>query len=124
MPEGHMGINQDFALRLEDVTPREDTFDIQSVMSDNVPPTNADPTTDPNPDGVPTVNGNGGVAYTMVDYASVTASRLGPWGGLTALQVRSLLAGGSQLNGDEFILEGGQQIPAPTVTTGFIRAAN
>lgn len=124
VPEGRMGVNQDFALRLEDVTPRADTFDIQGTLSDNVPPTSADPSTDPNPDAAPTGNGNGGAAYTLVDYAAVTASRLGPWGGLTALQTRSLLAGGSQLSGDEFRLEGGQQISAPTVTTGFIRAAN
>ncbi len=124
VPEGRMGVNQDFAIRLEDVTPRADTFDIQGTLSDNVPPTSADPSTDPNPDAAPTGNGNGGAAYTLVDYAAVTASRLGPWGGLTALQTRSLLAGGSQLSGDEFRLEGGQQIPAPTVTTGYIRAAN
>ena len=124
VPEGGMGINQDFAFRLDDVTPRADTFDIQSVLSDNVPPTSADPTVDPNPDAAATINGNGGAAYELVDYAAVTASRLGPWGGLTALQAHSLLAGGSQLNGTEFILEGGQQIVAPTVTTGFIRAAN
>jgi len=124
VPEGRMGMNQDFALRLEDVTPREDLFDLPSIMSDNVPPTSADPTTDPNPDGVPTGNGNGAVAYTLVDYAAVTASRLGPWGGLTALEPHSLLAGGGQLSGNEFTLEGGQQVPAPTVTTGYIRAAN
>ena len=126
VPEGRMGINQDFALRLEDVTPREDTFDIPGLLNDDVPPTSADPTTDPNPGnpGAGGANGNGAAAYTMTDYAAVTVSRLGPWGGLTSLEPRSLLAGGSQLNGDEFILEGGQQIPAPTVTTGFIQAAN
>jgi hypothetical protein len=124
VPESRMGMNQDFALRLEDVTPRSDTFDIQGTLSDNVPPTSADPATSPNPDAAPTGNGNGGAAYTLEDYAAVTASRLGPWGGLTALQSRSLLAGGSQLSGNEFRLEGGQQIQAPTVTTGFIRATN
>jgi len=124
VPEGRMGMNQDFALWLEDVAPREDLFDIQSVLSDNVPPTSADPTTDPNPDGVPTGNGNGAVAYSLVDYAAVTASRLGPWGGLTSLEPHSLLAGGGQLSGNEFTLEGGQQVPAPTVTTGYLRAAN
>jgi hypothetical protein len=59
----------------------------------------------------------------MTDYATVTTSRLGPWGGLTALETHSLLAGGAQLNGSEFILEGGTQIPGPVVTTGYIRAA-
>lgn len=124
VPEGRMGMNQDFALRLEDVTPRADTFNVQATLSDNVPPSSADPNLDPNPNGTATGNGNGGAAYSLVDYAAVTASRLGPWGGLTALQTRSLLAGGSQLSGNEFRLEGGQQIPAPTVTNGFIRAAN
>lgn len=124
VPEGRMGMNQDFAIRVEDVTPRTDTLNIQGTLSDNVPPSSADPNTDPNPDGAPTGNGNGGAAYILVDYAAVTASRLGPWGGLSALETRSLLAGGSQLDGTEFVLEGGQQIPAPTITTGFIRAAN
>ena len=124
VPEGRMGMNQDFALRLEDVTPRADTFNIQATLSDNVPPTSSDPNLDLNPNGTATGNGNGGAAYSLVDYAAVTASRLGPWGGLTALQTRSLLAGGGQLSGNEFRLEGGQQIAAPTVTNGFIRAAN
>jgi len=122
-PEGGMGINQDFALRLEDVTPRTEDLSIDTTMGDNVPPTFADPVPS-NPDGAPTPNGNGAVAYKMVDYASVTASRLGPWGGLTALETRSLLAGGAPLNGSEFILEGGTQIPGPVVTEGYIRAAN
>lgn len=122
-PAGGMGINQDFALRLEDVTPRTEDLSIDTTMGDNVPPTFADPVPS-NPDGVPTPNGNGAVAYKMVDYATVTASRLGPWGGLTALETRSLLAGGAPLNGSEFILEGGTQIPGPVVTEGYIRAAN
>ena len=123
-PPGGMGMNRDFAVVLQDVTPRTESLDIPSRLSDNTPPSSADPSTDPNVDGVPTVNGNGGAAYELVDFASVTASRLGPWGGLTSLETRSLLAGGSPLTGDEFTLEGGAQIEGPTVTTGFIRAAN
>lgn len=124
VPEGRMGANQDFSLRLEDLTPREELFDLPNTMSDNVPPASADPTTDPNADGTPTANGNGAAAYTLVDYAAVTTSRLGPWGGLTSLEPNSLLAGGGQLSGNEFTLQGGQQVPAPAVTTGYIRAAN
>jgi len=122
-PAGGMGINQDFALRLEDVTPRTEDLSIDTMLGDNVPPTHAEPVPS-NPDGVPTGNGHGAAAYEMVDYATVTTSRLGPWGGLTALETHSLLAGGAQLNGTEFILEGGTQIPGPVVTTGYIRAAN
>lgn len=122
-PAGGMGINQDFALRLEDVTPRTEDLSIDTMLGDNVPPTYAEPVPS-NPDGAPTGNGNGAVAYKMVDYATVTASRLGPWGGLPSLETRSLLAGGAPLNGTEFILEGGTQIPGPVVTEGYIRAAN
>jgi hypothetical protein len=221
-----MGINQDFALRLEDVTAREDTFDIPTLLNDDVPPTSADPTVDPNVSnpGAGGANGHGAAAYTMTDYGprayleiggaaltagdtiefvvpsglvltavngaaganqfdissgvaptiasniqsaiaatalpveatvtnttvtvaptvaaagdrfevvakvtntgaivvTLTASRLGPWGGLTSLTSQSLLAGGAQLNGDEFILGGGQQIPGPVITTGYIQAA-
>jgi hypothetical protein len=121
-PAGGMGINQDFALRLEDVTPRTEDLSIDTMLGDNVPPTYAEPVPS-NPDGVPTGNGHGAAAYEMVDYATVTTSRLGPWGGLTALETHSLLAGGAQLNGSEFILEGGTQIAGPVVTTGYIRAA-
>jgi hypothetical protein len=121
-PAGGMGINQDFALRLEDVTPRTEDLSIDTMLGDNVPPTYAEPVPS-NPDAAPTANGHGGAAYTMTDFATVTTSRLGPWGGLTALETRSLLAGGAQLNGSEFILEGGTQIPGPVVTTGYIRAA-
>ena len=125
-PAGGMGINQDFALRLEDVTVREDALDIPTLLSDDIPPTSADPATDPNPNNPAAggANGNGSAAYIMTDYATVTASRLGPWGGLSSLETRSLLAGGAPLDGHEFILEGGNQIPAPVVTTGYIQAAN
>jgi hypothetical protein len=134
-PAGGMGINQDFALRLSvqavvtDATvspvveePLEEDLSIDTMLGDNVPPTYAEPVPS-NPDAAPTANGHGGAAYTMTDYATVTTSRLGPWGGLTALETHSLLAGGAQLNGSEFILEGGTQIPGPVVTTGYIRAA-
>ena len=123
-PEGGMGINQDFTLRLEDVTPRTEDLSIDTTVGDNVPPTHADPDLAHNPNGVPTGNGHGAAAYTLEDYAATPVSKLGPWGGLTSLTIRSLLAGGAPLDGSEFILEGGSQIPGPAVTTGYIRAAN
>jgi hypothetical protein len=136
-PEGGMGINQDFTLRLSvqalvtDATVEpvveealEEDFSIDTTMGDNVPPSNADPSTDPNPDGVPPAPPpapqfeHGACAYTMVDYATVDVSRLGPWGGLSSLTDRSLLAGGAQLNGTEFLLVGGAQLPTTTTVTG------
>lgn len=124
VPATGMGLNQDFAMRLEDTQPR--TEDLSGLLSDNTPPTSGDPTTDPNPDnpGAGGANGNGAAAYVLTDYAGVTASRLGPWGGLSALQANSVLAGGSPLNGSEFTLEGGQAVAGPTVTTGYMQAAN
>jgi len=120
-----MGMNQDFLFSLVDVTPREDLFDLASLMGDNVPPTSADPATDPNPDGVPGVFGNGAAAFILEDFAPSPFSRLGPWGGLVPLSVRSLLGGGAVLTGDEFILQGGAPLPIiTTVTTGTIEAAN
>ena len=67
--QGRMGMNQDFVLSLADVIPREEALDIQSLLGDNVPPTDWDPTTDPNPDGAPTGNGNGAAAYALIDYS-------------------------------------------------------
>jgi len=122
-PNG-FGINQDFGMDLRDVTPRAESLDIPTLMGDNVPPTYAvAPAGEENPDGAPTANGNGAVAYRLDDWSG-TYSHLGPWGGLSSLSTNSLLAGGAQLNGTEFTLEGGSQIASPTVTTGWIRAAN
>lgn len=118
------GLNQDFVLGLEDVSPREDTYDIPSVLSDNVPPTYADPTLSPNPNGSPTGNGHGAVAYEMVDAAAIPVSRLGPWGGLDSLTSRSLLGGGAPSTGATFVLQGGQPIARPTRIFGIVRAAN
>jgi hypothetical protein len=120
-----MGMNQDFLISLEDVTPREDVFDLASLMGDNVPPSDANPAVNPNPDGTPGTHGNGAAAYIMEDFAPSEISRLGPWGGLTLLSVRSLLGGGEPLDGDEFILQGGAPLPlTSTVTSGTIEAAN
>jgi len=121
-----MGMNQDFMWALTDVAPREDLFDLATLMGDNVPPTSADPTTDPNPDGTPGTTGNGAAAYMMEDTSSSPFSRLGPYGsGLSILGIRSLLGGGAVLGGTEFILNGGAPIPiVTTVTTGTIQAAN
>lgn len=122
-PNG-FGINQDFGMDLRDVTPRGESLDIPTLMGDNVPPTYAvAPAGEANPDGAPTGNGNGAVAYRLDDWSG-TYSHLGPWGGLSSLSTNSLLAGGAQLNGTEFTLEGGSQIASPTLTTGYIRAAN
>jgi hypothetical protein len=119
-----MGINQDFSISVRDTTPRVENLDVLSLLGDNTPPFYADASVSPNPDGLPTVNGNGGVAYMMVDYASTNVSRLGPWGGLSSLTNNSIIAGGGQLTGNEFTLNGGQQIPRPVVVTGYIRSAN
>jgi hypothetical protein len=119
-----MGMNQDFSISVRDTTPRVENLDVLSLLGDNTPPFYADASVSPNPDGLPTVNGNGGVAYMMVDYASTNVSRLGPWGGLSSLTNNSIIAGGGQLTGNEFVLNGGQQIPRPVVVTGYIRSAN
>jgi hypothetical protein len=123
-PPGGMGMNQDFRMLLVDVTPRSDLMDIPSLLGDNVPPSSADPTTDPNADGAPGVQAHGACAYIMEDWAATTWSKLGPWGGITVLSTDSLLAGGTPLPGDEFILNGGSPIAGPTITSGTIEAAN
>jgi hypothetical protein len=120
-----MGMNQEFRMLLVETTPREDLFDIASLLGDNVPPSEAAPDVDPNPDGVPGTFGNGAAAYQMEDLSSSPFSRLGPYSGLPILSARSLLAGGAQLDGTEFVLQGGAQLPiVSTVTTGVLEAAN
>ncbi len=118
-PEGGMGINQDFALRLSvqavvtDATvspvveePLEEDLSIDTMLGDNVPPTYADPTIDPNPDGVPTGNGHGACAYTMVDRATVNVSRLGPWGANTWFGVVTVLNNAAIVAGDTITFSG------------------
>jgi hypothetical protein len=126
LPAGsQMGMNQDTRFLVEDVSPRTEDWDLAGLMGDNVPATSADPATDPNPDGVPGTELHGAVAYIQDDTSSSPFSRLGPWSGLPALSVRSLLAGGGQLNGTQFTLQGGAQLDVVTVrTTGVIQAAN
>ena len=116
-----MGLNQDFTLRLETVTPYADNVGIQTSLGDNVPPSTAE-TISNNPNGVAGTFGNGAAAYLQEDYG-VDISRLGPWGGLSSL-TKSLLAGGSQLNGDQFTLQGGSQIAVPVRTSGVLEAAS
>ena len=122
VPPGGMGMNQDFRMVLADVTPRAENLNIPGTLSDNVPPSAVSGTLVPN--GTPGTTGNGAAAYEMTAYATTTYSKLGPWGGLTALSVRSLLAGGAPYPGTEFILSGGLAIMNPVVTTGVIQAAN
>ena len=121
-----MGMNQDWLLSLVDVTPREDVFDLASLMGDNVPPSAADPSTDPNPDGTPGTTGNGAAAYQLEDSSTSPFSRLGPYGtGLSILGIRSLLGGGGVIDGTQFILNGGAPLPiVTTITTGTLQAAN
>jgi len=116
-----MGINQDFTLRLETVTPYSDTIYIQSLLGDNVPASTAEPL-ESNPNGVPGTFNNGAVAYIQEDFGT-SVSRLGPWGGLSSLE-NSLLGGGSQLSGVEFTLQGGTQIARPVRTSGVLEAAS
>lgn len=120
---GSMGLNQDFAMSLVTVTPYAETWG--AIFGDNVPPTSADPATNPNPDGVPGIFGGGAAAYIIEDYSTSPFSRLGPWVGLADLSVRSLLAGGAPLPGTEFVLEGGAPLPLiSVVTSGVLEAAN
>jgi hypothetical protein len=118
-----MGLNQDFAMSLVSVTPYQDSWGV--LFGDNVPPTSADPNTNPNPDGVPGIFGGGAVAFLILDFSSSPFSRLGPWAGLPSLSVRSLLGGGLVLTGVEFTLEGGAPLPLIGVeTSGVLEAAN
>ena len=121
VPGPTMGMNQDFRMILEDVTVREETLDIPSLLGDNTPPSSPNPADNPNPDGVPSASGYGAAAYELEDYSSSPFSRLGPWSGLAYLGQRSLLGGGAQLDGTQFTLMGGNQLPIiRTVTTGVI----
>jgi hypothetical protein len=117
-PPGGFGINQDFGMALAlravvtDATADpvveqalDEAFDLPTNASDNTAPSGASP-----------ANGYGAADGVMADYAAV-ASHLGPAGGLTGLTLSdSLLAGGTPLNGSEFILVGGAQLPRPTDT--------
>lgn len=124
-PGPRFGHNQEVLFVLEDVTPREDDFLLSSIMGDNVPPSSADPATDPNPDGTPGTTGNGACAYELIDDTS-PYSRHGPWGqGVTDLSANSIVGGGAPLDGTEFTPQGGSVLPKNiTVTTGTIEAAN
>jgi hypothetical protein len=117
-----MGLNQDFRMVLRVTTPYADT--LASVASDNTPPSLATPALPVNPNGTPNPNGHGACVGQLVDYAPTGVSRLGPWGGLASLSTNSLLAGGAQVTSTAFLLNGGNQLPAPTTTDLAIVAAN
>lgn len=119
-----MGMNQQTKIELVVTTPYAETVDIPTMIDDNTPPSSPDPTLDPNPNGVPGAQGHGAVAVRLIEYGTMGVSRLGPWGGLEALSIDSLLAGGEQLSGDEFTLNGGALLPDPTITDSQIEAAN
>jgi hypothetical protein len=117
-----MGLNQDFRMVLTNTIPYAET--VVAVAGDNVPPSLATPALSVNPNGVPNPNGHGACVAELVDYAPTGTSRLGPWGGLISLSTNSLLGGGAQVTGTAFLLNGGNQLPAPTVTPLNILAAN
>lgn len=57
--------------------------------------------------------------YTLEDYSSELYSRLGPWGGVGALALRSLLHGASVEN--PFVMEGGRKLGGSvTITEGSL----
>jgi len=119
-----MGLNQETKWKMVYTEVFEDTLDLAGTASDNTPPSYADPTVDPNPDGTPGVHLHGAAAAQMVEYVGDAAKdRLGPWGGLTSLG-NSLLGGGAALTGVELTLNGGAPVPGPTTTNFQIEAAN
>lgn len=95
--------------------PLIDDVDV-SAWNDNVPPTYFGPVPF-NPSGTPGTTGNGAVIVEMVNYAADGVSRLGPWGGITALSIDSLL-------NDGFVLFGGSPLNPPVTTTMVIESAN
>ena len=103
-----------------------DDLDFANTATDNVPPTYADPSVNPNPSTTGALSGNGACAVMLVDAVSTTYSRIGPWGGEAALAVRSQLAGGGYpSSGMGFTLAGGAPLgPTPTTTTLTVKAAN
>ena len=105
-PPPGMGLNQDFRLVMQDVTPRTEDFDLPSLMGDNVPPTEALPVQD-NPDGVPGIHGMGKCVARLVDYGSDTStSRLGPWGAKTWFGEVTVLDNAAILAGDTITIAG------------------
>ncbi len=107
IPADRMGLNRDFVFLLRD-TQEENWTDF---ADDNT-----------SPEGNSGSFENGICSAVLMDFLGV--SRLGPWGGLAALQLQSLLAGGSQLNGTQFVLSGGSPIIPPVVTNSEIEASN
>ena len=113
-----MGMNQTNHVHIQDYV-EEDTF---GGLDDNVPPTYAQPVLD-NPNGTPGTYNNGAVAYQLVDYASTGTDRLGPYGGLSSL-TSSLLGGSVQLTSELFVLNGGNQLPSPSITEGVLEPSS
>jgi hypothetical protein len=119
------GGSQEVRWRLDYSDPFEDTWDLPSVMGDNVPPSLPTlPENEPNPDGTPGTFGHGACIALGVDGAS-TESRLGPGGGLRCLEPNSLLSGnGLPPSGVGLTLAGGAALTPDTSTTLNIEAGS
>lgn len=104
----------------------EEDLDVPCTWGDNTPASEAGDSVALNPDGTPSLTGNGACVSVMTDYASTTYSRLGPWAGETALAVRSQLSGnGYPLSGSGLVLAGGFSLGAPPTPVALtIEAAN
>jgi hypothetical protein len=126
-PNGHQrgqnrGVNQETSLVLQFITPFEDSYVIPPT-GDNTPPS-LPYIMALNPDGTPGTQLHGAAFAEFIEYAADGVSRLGPWGGLEALSVSSLLGGGAPILPSTFILNGGAALTPPVVTTQVIEAAN
>lgn len=118
------GVNQQTRFDLLYTTPFSDTYTIPAT-ADNTPATFADPSMAPNPDGTPGVFLHGAVATMETEYGATAVSRLGPWGGLSALAPESFLAGGGfPPSGVALTLNGGAALTPPTITNDTLVAAN
>ncbi len=107
---------------LQFTIPFEDTYVIP-VTADNTPPS-LPYTESLNPDGAPGTQLHGAAFAETTEDAATGVSRLGPWGGLAALSVNSLLGGGAPVDTTTFILNGGAPLTGPVTTTQIIEAAN
>lgn len=102
-----------------DPVAESDLADVYGGASDNTPASHVEGTVVPA--GTPAPSGNGACAVLLVDGATATYGRVGPWGGLSALQTRSLLGGG--VAGVGMVLSGGAPLGgAETVTRIAVQA--
>ena len=74
------------------------------------------------PSGATSTHGTGIADYEIADYTDAN-SVIGPWGGLSSLEARSLLGGGG-LPPSGTALTLNQSLTTPTITTGTAEAAN